>query len=264
VDLDPATLNMDLEIAAAQVKNGQVGGILYAHTYGDESTPVDFFAAIRRSGGNILIIDDRCLCVPDCLSVDANPADVSLYSTGYAKMVDLGSGGFAFLGSGVSYHTQVLPYRQADLEKNEQAYKSKIVNRQPFTYVESDWLQFEPVPDWATYAQQVTAAVSSSIAHRKELNAIYQARLPVELCLPEQFQLWRYNLRVEHKSAVLKAIFNAGLFASSHYASLAGIFAPGVCPQAESLGAHVINLFNDLHYTVEMAERTCDIIGKAL
>lgn len=264
VDLDPATLNMDLESAAARVQSGKFGGILYAHTYGDEYTPMVFFAEMKRSIDNILIIDDRCLCVPDLTQAEANPADVLLYSTGYAKIVDLGSGGFAFLDSSVKYHPQVLPYQQADLVKTELTYKSNIASHQPFNYVDSDWLQSKPTPEWDAYKMQIKEALAESRIHRQTLNAVYERRLPAEICLPERFQLWRFNLHVKDKSAVLKAIFAAGLFASSHYASLAGIFAPGACPQAESLAAGVVNLFNDQHYTVEMTERTCDIIQKVL
>jgi len=264
VDIDPATLNMDLESAAVQAQSGRFGGILYAHTYGDEFTPMGFFAEMKRSSDNLLIIDDRCLCVPDLSPREMNPADVLLYSTGYAKMVDLGSGGFAFLNSGVKYHPEMLPYQQTDLENIEQAYKSNIARCQPFTYVDSDWLEIEPTPEWEAYKQNMMEALPVTRGHRQALNAVYEAQLPAEICLPERFQLWRFNLHVKDKNAVLKAIFAAGLFASSHYISLAGIFAPGACPYAESLAAQVVNLFNDQHYTVEMVKRTCDIIQKVL
>ncbi len=50
------------------------------------------------------------------------------------------------------------------------------------------------------------------------------------------------------------------LFASSHYASLAGIMGEGNCPAAQQLAGQVVNLFNDSHYTVQMAERTVQIV----
>jgi len=264
VDIDSSTLNLDLPRATALLFTGRFGGVLYGHTYGDESTPVDFFAEIKRRDERLLVIDDRCLCMPEMEPDPNNPADVLLFSTGYAKIADLGYGGYAFLRPGVDYRPQALSFRQAELEAVEQAYKTSIASRQPFLYQDSDWLQAEPVPAWDAYRRQIAEAVPGSCAHRREVNSVYSARLPAEICLPERFQLWRFNIRVENPPAVMKAIFEAGLFASSHYASLAGIFAPGSCPQAEALAAGVINLFNDQHYTVAMAEQTCDIIRKNL
>jgi dTDP-4-amino-4,6-dideoxygalactose transaminase len=36
----------------------------------------------------------------------------------------------------------------------------------------------------------------------------------------------------------------------------------GRVPVAQNLGEEVINLFNDHHFTTEMAERVCDILLK--
>jgi Ca-activated chloride channel family protein len=58
----------------------------------------------------------------------------------------------------------------------------------------------------------------------------------------------------------LQQIFAAGLFASSHYRSLVGIMGEGTGAHASDLDMCVVNLFNDHHFTVEMAERTAHII----
>jgi hypothetical protein len=58
----------------------------------------------------------------------------------------------------------------------------------------------------------------------------------------------------------LSAIFNAGLFASSHYASMAGVMAEGHAPQAEILADQVVNLFNDHHFDLQKAEKICEVI----
>ena len=63
---------------------------------------------------------------------------------------------------------------------------------------------------------------------------------------------------------LLERLFAEKLFASAHYASLAGIMTPGRCPEAERLASQVINLFNDHHYTAAMAHRTCDILQETL
>jgi hypothetical protein len=93
---------------------------------------------------------------------------------------------------------------------------------------------------------------------------VYVSCLPDEIQLPAEYQTWRFNIRVSGRDGLLSDIFAGGLFASAHYASLAGIMAPGTCLNAEELASHVINLFNDYHFTVEMAERACDLILKTL
>ncbi len=62
----------------------------------------------------------------------------------------------------------------------------------------------------------------------------------------------------------MNAIFSAGSFASSHYASMAGIMSEGQALQAEKLANEVINLFNDHHFSVEQAEQVCGIIMENL
>jgi len=56
------------------------------------------------------------------------------------------------------------------------------------------------------------------------------------------------------------AVFDAGLFASMHYACLARLFGPGSGPRASELASQVVNLFNDQHYAPEMTEKTARIV----
>jgi hypothetical protein len=99
-----------------------------------------------------------------------------------------------------------------------------------------------------------------SLEHSSALNAIYAKKLPAEIQLPQAFQDWRFNIRVKNKESILHAIFSAGLFASSHYASLTGVFGEGDGQHAEMLASEVINLFNDYHFTTEQAQQVCQII----
>src|SRR5512145_2688525 len=59
VDISPQTLHMDLEQAEALINNGNVGGLLYAHTYGAASTPNEFFEVLKSLAPDLMIIDDR-------------------------------------------------------------------------------------------------------------------------------------------------------------------------------------------------------------
>jgi hypothetical protein len=79
--------------------------------------------------------------------------------------------------------------------------------------------------------------------------------MPGHIQLSPEYQSWRFNIRVEDKQSILKVIFAKGLFASSHYASLAEIMDDGHAPVAEALANDVINFFHDHYFTTEMAQQ---------
>ena len=265
VDISATTLHMDLEQAEAQIRTRRFGGLLYAHTYGEASTPNDFLHQIKTEDKSILIIDDRCLCIPEVEPDAENGADVQLYSTGYAKIVDLGWGGFAFLKDDVLYHPVHLRFDPQAHGRIEARYKQAIQDGTAFIYEDSDWLQtYAELPAWKEYCKHIEDSLTVSLRQHARLNAIYASRIPQELQLSEAYQTWRFNILVRNKSQVLKAIFESGLFASSHYASLAGIMAKGSCPQAERLHNSVINLFSDHHFDEARVERVCEVILKNL
>lgn len=265
VDISARTLHMDLEQAEARIRTGKYGGLLYAHTYGESSTPADFFESIKQLAPELLIIDDRCLCIPDLEANPRNRADVQLYSTGYAKIVELDFGGYAFAAANVDYRPVQLPFNARDHEQIEAFYKQAISQRAKFLYQDSDWLDtVTPVPAWEIYRERIEKKLTQSLEQRIALNQIYADRLPPEIQLPGGFQTWRFNIRVKNKQHILDRIFSSGLFASSHYASLAGIMDDGKAPHAEALGESVINLFNDHHFTAEQAERVGTIIVENL
>jgi hypothetical protein len=223
------------------------------------------FKELKNQNRDFLLIDDRCLCIPDLGPDPSNVADAILYSTGYAKIVDLGFGGYAFLRDSLAYNRHALPFERSDLDKIEQDYKQCIESGIPYSYLDSDWLETDSgLPLWAEYSQRVREALDNSLEHRAAVNAIYDAIIPAGSRLSPNYQLWRYNVLVNDKKKVLASIFASGLFASGHYASLAGIFGAGNGQNAEELAGHVINLFNDQHYSLEMADRTAQIVRGSL
>lgn len=258
-DISPESLHMDLDRAEARMKTREFGGLLYAHTYGEESTPDDFFARAKSLNPELLIVDDRCLCIPKFESESS--ADVVLFSTGYAKIVELEFGGYAFVREDVKYQPSAFPFRSEHLEDLEKKYKSVVEERKKFDYRDSDWLQTDgALPSWASYRLKIESRLESSLAQRKLLNTIYSACLPRGIQLDASYQTWRFNIRLRNKEQVLKAIFDGGFFASSHYASLAGIMSDGAAPEARRLAGTVINLFNDRHFNRQKAEAVCEII----
>ena len=263
VDISPESLHMDLNQAEARIKKGDVGGVLYAHTYGEESTPDEFFMRAKSLNPALLIVDDRCLCVP---AFDANSsADVVLFSTGYAKVVELNSGGYAWMREDVDYEPAQLKFDPAHHEKLEKSYKAAVQNRTRFDYRDSDWLQTDgELSDWRIYRRMIEVGLELSLLQKRRLNAIYTTRLPMEIQLREQYQTWRFNIRVKNKKQIMDVVVANGLFASSHYASLAGIMSEGRAPVAESLAGEVVNLFNDHHCDDDRAERMTGLILRTL
>src|ERR1041385_3253060 len=58
VDISAKTLHMDLDQAEALIKKHEFGGLLYAHTYGEPSTPNEFFNAFKKLSPELTIMDD--------------------------------------------------------------------------------------------------------------------------------------------------------------------------------------------------------------
>ena len=261
VDISEATLHMDLDQASDRLRRARFGGVLYAHTYGEASTPNEFFELVKTRDPELLVLDDRCLCPPDVDAPTALAADVALYSTGYAKHVDLGFGGYAFMHSATPYVPASLAFVPSHYVELEASYQASIKTGSRFTYHDSDWLETNaPTTAWAEYRQQVTAGLELSRKQRALISAVYIQALPAELQLPTAYQSWRFNLRVKNQRRILDAIFSANSFASAHYASLSGIMGAGRCPQAEALASEVVNLFIDHHFSADQAERVCAVI----
>lgn len=224
-DINPATLCM-VEEAVLQVAD-KADAILFVHTYGIETDFAESFAKFRERNPKLAIIDDRCVCLPE-VEIEDSAADMVLFSTGEKKPLNLGIGGIGFVADGWKY-------AECDVEENEVLNNNK----------------------WDLDDASLLSKMEATIAHKERLNAIYRKALPKSIQLPEAYQHWRFNILVPNKEEIMQAIFDAGLFASGHYAPQADD-----CPVAAKLHEHVINLFNDEYFTEEQAEKTCEIINK--
>jgi hypothetical protein len=220
----------ELTINANEVDPDAFAGILFVRTYGTERDPSPLFRRLRDQSRDLLIIDDKCLCMPDCDGSSVSSfSDITLFSTGYAKHADVGYGGFAHLAEGMQYR------RALDAPA---------------------WLDNRP-PDeaWSSYRRVVMQASSSSAEHKLQLNTIYRERIPARVQLPEEFQAWRFNIRVPEPDQLIAVLTREGLFAGRHYPASENF------PVAASLYREVVNLFNDRHYTEQQARRTSEIVG---
>ncbi|HPC82452.1 MAG TPA: hypothetical protein PLR87_03690 [Thermoanaerobaculaceae bacterium] len=261
VDISERTLHMDPDQAEGLIKTRKYGGLLYAHTYEEASTPDVFFKTVKSNHPGLFLLDERCLCAPDVEPPSGAVADLILLSTGYARIVELNRGGYVFIREDANDRASHLPYAQNDLNDLESAHKQAVRDRMKYEYRDSHWLETDAdLPAWFAYRRQIEEKLLASLSHRAEINTVYSERLPGGFRSPQAYQTWRFNIRVKDKQRILDAIFAADLFAGSHYASLAGIMSDGCAPAAESLADEVINLLNDHHFTRSQAERVCDMI----
>jgi hypothetical protein len=263
-----AGLALDPERCLALIgrQPGRFGGLLFVHAYGAVGQPEPLFRAAKRLQPDLLVIDDCCLCRPDCDGARrASAADVTLYSTGRAKHTDLGFGGFAHLREDVVYRRHRGRYRPEALARLTRRFESTAPAGRRVQGARGPWLELDaPEMSWRCFRRRVVGAARVSDARKRRLNAIYAEALPAEIQLPSRFQSWRFNVLVPEPDRLVSRLFAANLFASRHYPSLAGVFAPGPFPAAAGLHRLVVNLFNDHHFDERMACRATEVVAAHL
>jgi hypothetical protein len=229
VDITEPWLEIDVTRCLELVRTTSIAGVVLVRPYGSQRDPSRFFAALRKLQPDLLIIDDKCLCAPDPDGISLSAlADATLFSTGRAKYVDLGGGGFAHLRTGV-------PYRRG--------------------HAGPTWLDLRsPGLSWRDYRSRVLAALQTAAAHKRELNSIYSRGIPRRLQLPADLQEWRFNIRTPDADRLVATLFARGLFASRHYPAL------GELPVAARLHREIVNLFNDFSFTAAQASLAADIV----
>lgn len=269
VDIAEPTLGIDPDACLDRLRKepGRLGGLLYVRPYGSERDADPFFRRVKELQPDLLLIDDRCLCRPDCEGSRVSPwADATLFSTGQVKHVDLGYGGFAHVREGVSWRRSgPRPYREAALDEVARRYERAISGKRPFAGADEGWLDLRvPEISWEKHCRRTARELRRADAHKRRLNAIYANALPREIQMAPEHQSWRFNIRVPAPERLVERLFAAGLFASRHYAPLGGAFGEGSFPVAERLHAEVVNLFNDRYFDEERAARTAGLVLRHL
>lgn len=262
VDIEPDTLCLDIKevLKLIEEEPSRYRGVLYVRTYGFLYNTDKIFSSIKSINKRILIIDDRCLCVPErCPNLWG--ADMLLYSTGHCKPIDFGEGGMAFYNTTSKYNIDKdLHFNGTD---EETIYKEAYKLGEPLKQIPTGWLKMEDYIDSATYMERIEEAILVRVKKRNEINSIYSKFLPSSIQMSPCFQLWRFNIRVKpsQKETILNKLFENGLFASSHYHSVNRLFNTTAYPISDSLYECIINLFNDQYYSTEKALKTCNIIN---
>ncbi|HKR66229.1 MAG TPA: hypothetical protein VJZ00_21040 [Thermoanaerobaculia bacterium] len=264
IDISDETLAMDASIVFDRLRTRAYAGILFVRPYGSERNLSPFFAEVKRLQRGLFVIDDKCLCRPDYDGTNLSVhADATLFSTGHAKYNDLGDGGFAHLAEHVEYRSTRAPFREDALSAVTREYERAIATHTRFGDAPPGWLDLrEPAYSWDEYRQQMSVSAPEVDDHKAALNAIYAHELPSEIQLAEEFQGWRFNIRVARAKELLASIFGAGLFASRHYASLGAAFASEGFPIAERLHEGIVNLFNDRYFIEKQALAVVELVRR--
>lgn len=227
VDLQVDNLCIHQEAVLAKAKEASM--LLFVHTLGIEHDFYSFFEQVREQNPDIVIVDDKCLCLPD-LDVKDSPADLVLYSTGENKMINLGGGAIGYLADQWEYDE--VRVEESELLSNEL---------------------------WLLDPKQLYMKIDAIIAHKEKLNTIYRAMLPEAIQLPDAYQHWRFNILVPNQQEVLVALDAEGIPVDSAYPA-----QDEACVVASNLHTLSVILYNDKHLTQEQATRACEIIKECL
>ena len=265
VDVQSSTLVIDGELLRERVARGPVRGILVISSYGltEIAWTHSLWSELKSLQPDLKIVWDRCLGYPELASRELlEVVDMELFSTGRAKSLDLGRGGWAVTRQPLKACERA--FQQEDLEAWEAQIKHHRGLGTPLAQqsIHCHWLNTGPVaPD---YLDQVPSGLGEAVSHRTSLNHIYACALPPEACLPDSFQHWRFNLLTNERETLLQTLFANGLWASGHYQDVSPMFGLTPCPVTRGLGRHVVNLFTDGTYNRERAERTAGLVREHL
>ena len=263
VDISMADLCMQQnQVLSLLGKAPSYCGVLFVRTYGSIRPLRSFFLKIKETFPDAIVIDDRCQADPEFTIPSMDGSDLILFSTGYSKYIDINWGGFGFMSEKFKYQRNLLPFKEQDLVSLNNYLKEAIAKKSLTHHLEDfHWMDTSfPRKNFSDYKTMVLNKKKLTYKHKTMINSYYRKNLPKEIQLADDFQHWRFNILVKNKDELLKKIFDSNLFASSHFASLAGIISPGKAENAEKFHSEVINLFNDFYFDMNKAEMITDII----
>ena len=264
-DITDDNMLIDKQDAINKVLEGQISGLLFVRSYGYFEDEKDFFSQIKEINRNLFIIDDRCLCIPDVDGKDVyEEADLTLFSTGYAKFVEMNYGGFAFINEDIPYKNYKINFNPKDHERLVTSMNYSVKNNVKFSYDFDEWLNNTVDFNEKEYFDLILKNIEKTLKQKEILNRVYYKMLPKTIQIGHITENWRFSILVDNKDDILNKIFEAGLFASSHYSSVSHLFSNTKSPKAEFIHNKIINLFNDFRFDEQKAQHTCKIINENL
>lgn len=264
VDID-ATHAMSKEQCITKLETGNYSGLLFVHAYGKKFDNTAFYAYVKALNESLQIIDDCCLCIPDTTEDMPQNIDLQLFSTGYAKYVELSYGGYGksrFIGM----NRNSLDYDKESEIKQQVYIKQCFKGHRKYKLDPNlSWIDFSPLKmskeEYFSIIEQKKTKIEQGKA---AINTIYNEMLPKSIQVENEFNNWRYLIMVNNQQKVLDAIFENGLFAGTNFPSVSYMFKSVVSPIAENEASHIINLFNDFRISEEQALKICKIINQII
>lgn len=267
VDIDERH-TMSETLALDRLSKRSYSGLLFVHSYGRKFDNDHFYSELKRVKSDLCIIDDRCLCKPELGGFLPKDVDLVLYSTGYAKYIELSYGGYGVVKEGFINRSRegIFEYSE-DKETEQQVYIKDCLRANKQYNLPSDypWLDCSPLKMASEQYFGIIKAKMASVARDKEkINMIYRDNLPHEVLWGDEYSHWRFIISVENRDELLNAIFDAGLFAGTNFPSVSWMFKSVHCKSAEKEAKHIINLFNDFRVNEQFAYRICEIINSKI
>lgn len=268
VDISLDTLCIDLGAVKKRIGELRRPGLFYVRSLGIQHDVDVEFQRLKLVNPHLFIIDDRCLSRITFSEQELCPhSDVTVFSTGAAKYVDLGRGGLGHVRSGrIDYRSSELAFNADGLSLVMSSISGTMRRQAPFSGAEGYWLDTRRLPfPLGTYREKIEAENGRMSDHKRNINQIYRAGLDKRLLPVFSFDAdsWRFTMFSENKEHVLEKIFQNNLFASSHYAPLSHLFGGREAMLARVIHSRIINLFNDFRISEQEALKLVDIINEA-
>ena len=264
VDIDERH-TMSESTALEKISSREYAGLLFVQSYGKRFDNEEFYSKLKQLKSDLCIIDDRCLCVPELDYTLATNTDLVLYSTGYAKYIELSFGGFGVTKEPFISENEI---EYSEEKENEQlAYIKDCFkgNKRYELSAEYPWLDGSPLKmEPEQYFVAIKEKMLSVAREKAKINKVYKENLPQEIQWGDDYSPWRFMISVENRDEVLNAIFDAGLFAGTNFPSVSWMFKSVHSENAENEAKHIINLFNDYRVNEQFAYKICDIINSKI
>ncbi len=268
-DISPGDLCLDLQHVSDRIAQSpsEYAGVLYIYTYGAEIDVRHAIRGFKETHPSVILIEDKCLCRPELTEDEEAPADVTLFSTGYAKYVDIGMGGYAFIKDDLSYRHHGTAYDSGADANLDEAIKNAVRTREKLSpsAFSGNWLSGVGMGLQADgYFAEVGRNILDAKQKKAQLNGVYRSMMSADYCLPDTHSHWRFNILINEPEKLVREFFDRGLFASRHYCPIERYDSTvsGEPRVAGWLYDHVVNLFNDKYYSSEQAELTGDLVVK--
>lgn len=251
--------------AALSKYNSKYTGVLLVNHYGlphdDDST-----SAIKQSTS--LLIVDACLSVPNLKPPLDSKADLTLFSTGKGKVVELGFGAFGHLTKSLEVREEFSRFGEwkSSAYNDLETYWKGVINGTKFdhnTVLTKDWIDEgrQLISSEHDYMHTVNNSIEHILSHKSTINEIYRTEIDPDFHWNPSGNLWRFNLLVDNSKLVMSEIFSKGLFASQHYANTARYIRNiKTLKNADLVENHMINLFNSQNITHSFAQQCAEII----